>query len=422
MAWAHGRRPTGDGGEGSGAGEDIYWLNGMAGMGMSTIARTIARTEAEEGHLGASFFLSRGGGELERARLLVTTVAVQLAQQSPQLRAIICEAIHAHPNIANQILVGRWKQLMLRPSEWLPPRLEASAVDCNDEIQQSTPPRVVVIDALNICTDDEEKVFVLQLLAEMWTREELSQLRVFIMSRPVIIIREGFRDGIPESRHPQFFLHRLDFSIANHDIRVFVDRNVGSILRKRPDWAPSSARDVVEMLVYGASGLFIWAATACHFIRDGSPMASKRLELVLEHKALPAGVGPERTLDEIYKQVLAITLSNSDSPAKQDELCSALRTVLGTLVVLFSALLAARRWWRLLRVPGECGAPTGCATCTLRLRHARRPGVPIRTRPFSLRTRPFLLRTRPAMYQPVSVQEILLLGVRHKIWKAWRIA
>ncbi|KAH6970500.1 hypothetical protein BKA56DRAFT_529716, partial [Ilyonectria sp. MPI-CAGE-AT-0026] len=38
----------------------IFWLNGMAGTGKSTISRTVARDFASSGHLGASFFFKRG--------------------------------------------------------------------------------------------------------------------------------------------------------------------------------------------------------------------------------------------------------------------------------------------------------------------------------------------------------------------------
>lgn len=37
----------------------IFWLNGVAGMGKSTIARTICHDFSQKGHLGASFFFSR---------------------------------------------------------------------------------------------------------------------------------------------------------------------------------------------------------------------------------------------------------------------------------------------------------------------------------------------------------------------------
>ena len=47
-------------------GASIFWLNGMAGTGKSTIARTAARAFENEGRLGASFFFSRGEGDLGR--------------------------------------------------------------------------------------------------------------------------------------------------------------------------------------------------------------------------------------------------------------------------------------------------------------------------------------------------------------------
>ena len=37
----------------------IFWLNGMAGTGKSTIARTVAREICSQGRLGASFFFLR---------------------------------------------------------------------------------------------------------------------------------------------------------------------------------------------------------------------------------------------------------------------------------------------------------------------------------------------------------------------------
>jgi len=40
--------------------ERIFWLNGMAGTGKSTISRTVAQKFADKGELGASFFYKRG--------------------------------------------------------------------------------------------------------------------------------------------------------------------------------------------------------------------------------------------------------------------------------------------------------------------------------------------------------------------------
>ena len=66
----------------------IFWLNGMAGTGKSTIARTIARKYYEQERLGASFFFSRGGGDVSHAGKFFTSIAVQLANKSPSLKQL----------------------------------------------------------------------------------------------------------------------------------------------------------------------------------------------------------------------------------------------------------------------------------------------------------------------------------------------
>ena len=57
----------------------IFWLNGWPGTGKSAIARTVARCYHAGGHLAASFFFVRGGGECSQASLFVTSIARQLA-------------------------------------------------------------------------------------------------------------------------------------------------------------------------------------------------------------------------------------------------------------------------------------------------------------------------------------------------------
>ncbi len=65
----------------------------MAGTGKSTISRTIARHFADQGRLGASFFFSRGQGDLGHAEKFFTTIALQIAHALPTLKRHICEAV-----------------------------------------------------------------------------------------------------------------------------------------------------------------------------------------------------------------------------------------------------------------------------------------------------------------------------------------
>jgi hypothetical protein len=79
----------------------IFWLNGLAGTGKSTIARTVARKYYEQGRLGASFFFSRGGEDVGYAGKFVTTIARQLANVVPLLQYYVCEAITERSDVAN---------------------------------------------------------------------------------------------------------------------------------------------------------------------------------------------------------------------------------------------------------------------------------------------------------------------------------
>jgi hypothetical protein len=207
MAWARGGPPSASSSASgsSGSSPRIYWLDGMAGTGKSTIARTVARRCYDEGRLGASFFFSRGGGELETARKLVTSIAVQLAQHSPALRQRICAAVAAHPTIAQQTLHDQWRQLVLRPFQQL-----ASASDGPLQPVAATvpvPTIVVVIDALDECSDEREIGFVTELLSET-TGLAVAQLKIFLTSRPEVAIREGMLE-VPAAQRQHVILHHI---------------------------------------------------------------------------------------------------------------------------------------------------------------------------------------------------------------------
>ena len=65
----------------------VYWLNGLAGTGKSTIAQTIAERLFADGQLGASFFCSRDFEDRSNLKLIFPTLAVQLARKYPKFRS-----------------------------------------------------------------------------------------------------------------------------------------------------------------------------------------------------------------------------------------------------------------------------------------------------------------------------------------------
>jgi NACHT domain len=312
----------------------IFWLNGLAGTGKSTIARTVARHYFDKGHLGASFFFSRGGGDVSRANKFVTSIAVQLAISIPALRQYVSDTVIEYSDIASRSLLDQWRELVLRP---------LSKLDGND--CQSL--YVVVVDALDECDSGNDIQIILNLLAEVRSLEKV-RLRVFLTSRPEVPVRNGFIQ-IPGTEHQDFVLHNISPSIVDYDICIFLKHNLNLIAQERSLAAGWPGEQIIKRLIQSASGLFIWAATACRFIREGKQFAVRRLDTILKHSSTTINA-PEEHLDKIYLTVLRHCISPDFANEEAEELRSMLRRLLGSIVTLLSPL-STQSLSRLLSTP-----------------------------------------------------------------------
>ena len=63
--------------------QHIFWLNGLAGTGKSTIAQSFAERAFADGKLGAGFFCSRDFQDRSNLQMIFPTLAFQLAYQYP---------------------------------------------------------------------------------------------------------------------------------------------------------------------------------------------------------------------------------------------------------------------------------------------------------------------------------------------------
>jgi hypothetical protein len=75
----------------------IFWLNGLAGTGKSTIAQTFAETSFADGRLGASFFCSRDFEARSNLKAIFPTLAFQLAYQYPPFRKQLLQVLKDIP-------------------------------------------------------------------------------------------------------------------------------------------------------------------------------------------------------------------------------------------------------------------------------------------------------------------------------------
>ena len=93
-------------------GQQVFWLNGLAGTGKSTVAQTFAETSFADGKLGASFFCSRDLEDRSNLQAIFPTLAFQLAYQYSSFRAELLQVLKAHPDVGWESLCSQMEKLI----------------------------------------------------------------------------------------------------------------------------------------------------------------------------------------------------------------------------------------------------------------------------------------------------------------------
>ncbi|KAJ5713514.1 uncharacterized protein N7483_010695 [Penicillium malachiteum] len=297
--------------------KSVFWLNGMAGTGKSTISRTVARS-FKDTHLGASFFFKRGEGERGSARKLFPTLAKQLALiTGPSFSAALQEALKTDPEIASKSLSEQFQNLILKPL------LE---IDQLDHPAKSAV-IIIVIDALDEC-DHERDVRTIVQLFSLLQDVKAFRLRVFITSRPELPIRLGFSDI--SGRYQDIALHEIPEEVTEHDIRLFLEDRFKKIKsdRKISDEKWPSA-DILRHLVAMSVPLFISAATVCRYVENTRWEPTRRLKELLQDQGRYVS-----KMDKTYLPILTQLLDDEDSDFEQQQLLEEFQKIVGTIVLL----------------------------------------------------------------------------------------
>src|ERR1700743_629577 len=98
-----------------GGDQRIFWVNGLAGTGKSTIAQTFAEISFADGKLGASFFCSRDFEDRSDLQTIFPTLAFQLAYRYPQFRERLLEILEASPDVGRESLSSQVEKIIVRP-------------------------------------------------------------------------------------------------------------------------------------------------------------------------------------------------------------------------------------------------------------------------------------------------------------------
>jgi len=296
----------------------VFWLNGLAGTGKTTIAQTFAEISFVDGILGASFFCSRDFEDRSNLQTIFPTLAFQLAYWYPTFREQLLQVLRANPGVGRESLCSQIEKVIVGP-------LKATHIRT-----------LIIVDALDECKDKEPASAILSVLSRYVTR--IPQVKFFITGRPEPQIRSGFRLKSLRPITEVLRLHDVQRSLVDNDIKLFLRAGLTTIAETRSDcgqtedW-PSS--DEIDILCKKAAGLFIYASTVVKFVASRYHAPTTRLALIT---SLPQSTTHEGKsgIDLLYTQILRQAFS--DAGPDEQEVCSNFRTVVGTVLLVFNPL------------------------------------------------------------------------------------
>ncbi|KAG2129264.1 hypothetical protein BD769DRAFT_1667219 [Suillus cothurnatus] len=265
------------------------WLNGLAGVGKTSIAFSIAEKMKAAQRLAGTFFFSHK--HVQKAAAIIPTIAYQLALAFPRVREDIVKAIERDDLLLSpgKSHADQLRELVIKPLQILRFRQE---------------PYVIIIDALDECLSSEEAARLVTLLTEALAGPTLPFIHVIFTSRPEAHILAARPSGVHE-----IILTTRDKD-TKRDVRFFLQSSLKEIRTIRPAVfgqppIPWPSEDEFETLVFKAGGLFVYAAMAMNFISATGHHPQKRLELLLREKTT---VGAD--IDQLYRQIIG-TLEDS---------------------------------------------------------------------------------------------------------------
>ncbi|KZS87186.1 hypothetical protein SISNIDRAFT_419924, partial [Sistotremastrum niveocremeum HHB9708] len=258
---------------------NIYWLNGMAGTGKTTIAYSLCKLLKDNGMLGASFFCSRSIEECTHANRIIPTIVHTLATNYPQLASSIVQAINKNLELTNTAdLQQQFKSLFV------------------DVLQQHDTRLVIVIDALDECSN---VVNVRSLLDIIFPHSPSLPVKFFITCRP----GSAFTGYHTAQLDRLCSLHDIDETIVQSDITTYLRTELRREAFPDNNIESESCQHDIEVLASRAKTLFVYAATACKFVNDWDvDLPQQRLRQLIDNVVDDSlVVGP---LDALYAKVL----------------------------------------------------------------------------------------------------------------------
>ncbi|KAJ2923248.1 hypothetical protein H1R20_g13846, partial [Candolleomyces eurysporus] len=266
----------------------LYVLDGIAGIGKSTVAMTVAQRAAGINSLGATFFFSRDQDDRKKSLGFVHTIAYQLAHYDASYGTAIAAAITRNPEALDKVLTQQFSLLVAKPLWTL--------------LEQRATPLVLVFDALDECIEPDASAVLKLIMSSVC---QLPNIKVFLTTRPELGLRSKYA-GTKEAS--VFHLQEIEDLIVEHDISLYVLESLSAAKIEEalgdsynPHWQPTKEAKTQRVKMSGK--LFIFASTALKFVLDDHELNPKAQlnKLIYAHSQ---GTSQLSELDKLYLYIL----------------------------------------------------------------------------------------------------------------------
>ncbi|KAG8710861.1 hypothetical protein FRC09_020896 [Ceratobasidium sp. 395] len=280
----------------------VYWLNGMAGTGKTTIAYSLCSELERAGQLAGSFFCSRQLPECRDVGIILPSIAYQLALSSRPYRYELSGTLERDPDVHNQPVDRQFHSLIAAPLRKVRKQLRGDLV--------------VVFDALDECTDGDS---VGRMLSALLAEAVDLPIKIFFTSRPNSEILEQMGSEQGHNVRSELRLHALERSVVQSDINTYLKTELSALCLE-----PTT----LDELAKRSGVLFIYAATVVRYVKNKSLARSKeRLKCILSAEPVLEGM-IHRAIDSLYEAILKDALDSRPMKTERAEMMVALHTVI----------------------------------------------------------------------------------------------
>jgi hypothetical protein len=306
---------------GTSNGPCVFWLNGLAGTGKSTIAATVCERLDEKQLLGASFFISRQQADTRDASNIVRSIAHGLASRNRLITEALCAMLRDSSVSVSRSLDKQISDFVTKP---------ARALDGETTL-------VIVLDALDECLLDARGRpggdLVLVLVRQLLNLS--GRLKLFITSRNELPLQQMFNQLAETAQQRVTKLHDLDEATVQTDIQTYLEQSFQTLRYDRAAELPLSdwpGEDDLRDLVHQSGLLFIYAATVVRFLFSPRHSPPERLAQLLGYQQSTSTTSPHQHLDELYMGILQDAVGMTENENDTD-LYERLHAVVAVIVL-----------------------------------------------------------------------------------------